>query len=110
MRLGLLVVALFFVSPIYSQKIRIKQFSPIAKFAGWVMGSDVYATTIGNTIRITCSEDEFLSDTDWVKHEIQHTRQCRRLGIQEFLKRYFFYWVIKGYWNNPLEVEARKID
>jgi hypothetical protein len=70
------------------------------------------AITIGPvvSVRRAASADEHL-----MRHELEHVRQWRRLGVVGFLARYlaaYFRWRLRGYghWGAyrriPLEVEA----
>jgi hypothetical protein len=94
---------------VYSQEIKIRQYSTIAILAAKINGSDNYACTIGNTIRISCSLKEFLGDTPWVHHEVNHTIQYRKYGTLKFACKYVYYWITKGYKRNPFELEADKL-
>lgn len=42
------------------------------------------------------------------RHEMVHVAQVERLGWFRFYALYLWYLAIYGYWNNPLEVEARE--
>jgi len=41
-------------------------------------------------------------------HELVHWRQYQKLGAIGFYAKYLYCNVKYGYWNNPMEVEARK--
>ena len=43
-----------------------------------------------------------------IAHELVHVAQYERLGIAAFLARYLRECLTVGYWNAPLEVEARQ--
>ena len=44
----------------------------------------------------------------WLReHELQHVRQIQRLGRVRFCVRYVYEMVRYGYWQSPLEEEAR---
>lgn len=43
-------------------------------------------------------------------HELAHLRQIRRDGPVVFSVRYLWWLVRYGYWNNPYEVEAYRIE
>ncbi len=45
---------------------------------------------------------------DLLAHELVHIAQYERLGIEEFLRRYLSECLTVGYWNSPLEMEARQ--
>lgn len=43
------------------------------------------------------------------RHELVHIAQMRREGTIRFCCRYLWLCVTVGYWNNPYEIEARRI-
>ena len=44
-----------------------------------------------------------------IAHEQVHLDQVQRLGPAKFTVLYLWYNLRYGYWNNPLEVEAREV-
>jgi len=54
--------------------------------------------------------EERLQDERLIKHEKEHWRQAQELGTIKFYARYLWYSLRYGYWNNPLEVQARKAE
>lgn len=50
---------------------------------------------------------EKMGDMVLVRHEEAHAEQIARYGVVGFYTRYVWYTIRHGYWNNPLEVEAR---
>ena len=42
------------------------------------------------------------------KHELVHWSQYEKLGVIGFYVKYLYYSHKYGYWNNPMEVEARQ--
>ena len=42
-----------------------------------------------------------------VRHEQAHWAQYERMGFLGFYVTYLWYTIRHGYWNNPMEVEAR---
>ena len=42
-----------------------------------------------------------------VRHEQAHWAQYERMGFMGFYVTYLWYTIRHGYWNNPMEVEAR---
>ena len=44
------------------------------------------------------------------KHELMHIEQMEREGKPLFLLKYNWYWITRGYWNNPYEIEAREAE
>lgn len=90
-------------------KVKIKENSWVAKIAASKMKADKVAIVFGNTIFLhNTNRREFLSDTDWVCHEIKHVEQYRENGYAGFLLKYLFDWVKNGYYNNRFEIEARE--
>jgi hypothetical protein len=89
-------------------KVRIKENSRVAKLAAAKMKADKVAIVFGNTIHLhNTSRNEFLSDTDWVCHELKHVEQYQQNGFTGFLAKYLLDWMKNGYYNNKFEVEAR---
>lgn len=43
------------------------------------------------------------------KHELVHMAQIRREGVLTWLLKYFYFCFMVGYWDNPYEVEARRL-
>src|SRR5258705_1520388 len=88
----LFLLCFILVTVSHSQSVRIVQHSTLAKVAGRMHGEEEdYAITIGRTIYLSCSKEDFLSDTPWVRHEFTHVRQYRKYGVLEFAKRYLFF-------------------
>jgi hypothetical protein len=54
--------------------------------------------------------EERLQDERLIRHEKEHWRQAQELGTIKFYARYLWYSLRYGYWNNPLEVQARKAE
>jgi len=106
MKVLLILLCVIFATHAYSQKIKIKENSKIAKLAARINKSEKYAITIGRTIFINCKEEEFLSQTWWVRHELTHVEQYNKLGIGRFLATYLFYSVFHNYSDIPFEKEA----
>jgi len=50
---------------------------------------------------------ERINDLQLIRHELAHWEQAQRMGIVRWAITYLFYNVRYGYWDNPLEVEAR---
>ena len=48
-------------------------------------------------------DDELLK-----RHEMLHWEQYQRMGVIKFCVTYLWYNIRYGYWNNPMEIEARK--
>lgn len=100
----LIILGLLFISK--PHPVKIKEYSLIPRLISKVTGYE-YAITVGRTIYVSGSVEEFTSNKRWLRHEMAHVAQYDRLGVVEFLKRYIFFTVIYGYKNNPLEKEAR---
>ena len=50
---------------------------------------------------------ERLDNERLVRHEQAHWAQYERMGFLGFYLTYLWYTIRHGYWNNPMEVEAR---
>lgn len=50
-----------------------------------------------------------LTDASLIKHERQHEQQIKQHGVVKFYIKYLWYNFKYGYFNNPFEVEARKV-
>ena len=88
--------------------VRIRENSRIARLAAARLKAGKVAIVFGNTIHLhNTSGKEFLSDQQWVCHELQHVEQYRQYGFAGFLTRYLISWVKDGYYNNRFEKEAR---
>jgi hypothetical protein len=91
--------------------IKLKENSWIAALAAWKMKADCVALVLGHTIHLhNISPEAFKASPGWVKHELQHVEQFKRLGFVRFLLVYAWYSLIYGYFNNPLEKEAREAE
>ena len=90
------------------QEIRVKENSFWARLAAKKLGSDKVAMVIGRTIHLhNTAATEFWNNERWVKHEMAHIEQYKRYGLIRFLVLYLWYSARYGYYNNPLEIEAR---
>lgn len=86
----------------------IKENSWIAKIAARKLRSENVAIVIGKTIHLfNVSEENFLKDEKWVKHEMCHVRQFEKYGYFNFIIKYLWQSWKHGYRNNRFEVEAR---
>lgn len=82
-----------------------------ARVAGVILRSRKMALTLGNTIHLTGVDAEvFLKNERWVKHEICHIGQYKRMGWSRFIFLYLISSIRYGYYRNPLEVEAREAE
>jgi hypothetical protein len=89
--------------------IQIKENSILARIAAKKLKADKVAMVIGKTIYLhNTKREDFLLDARWVKHEMAHIEQYRRYGVIKFLLLYTWYSMKYGYYNNPLEIEARE--
>lgn len=69
------------------------------------------AIVFGRTIHLyNTTKEEFLKDERWVKHELCHIEQYRRLGFMRFIVLYLWDSLHNGYYNNKFEIEARKAE
>lgn len=82
--------------------------SLFAKIAAKILRSKQMAVTLNRTIHLTgVSCAEFLKNERWVRHEICHIQQIKRLGWIRFAFHYLVSSMRYGYYQNPFEVEAR---
>lgn len=63
-----------------------------------------YAITLGQTTYFSCHKEDI--DMSWFAHEDKHKEQFARDGYIKFITRYFWQWIIKGYYNIDYEIEA----
>jgi len=81
----------------------------LARFIVWVA-----AKIVPGTVGVTIWPFIFIWPKKWaknkklVKHEQKHLEQYKRYWIVGFLPVYIYYSIKYGYWDNPLEIEARK--
>ena len=87
----------------------IKENSWLAKIAAKKLKADSVAMVLGKTIHLhNTSKTSFLNDERWLKHELCHIRQFKQYGYFNFVVRYLWESLKKGYYNNRFEVEARE--
>jgi len=87
---------------------RIKEHSFIARLAAKKLKSKNVAMVVGSTIHLWgVSKVQFLADERWVRHELKHIEQYRRYGLVKFLYKYLLQTAKHGYYNSPIEREAR---
>lgn len=88
----------------------IRENSPYAGIAARVLGARAVAMVLGRSIHLHgATRSQFLADRLWVRHELVHILQFRRLGFLRFILLYAWWSLIYGYENNPLEREAREL-
>jgi len=89
----------------------IKEKSWIAKIAATKLQSENCAIVFLNTIYLhNISKKEIINNTELLRHEVMHIKQWKREGVFLFLYKYIKYSFQFGYYNNPLEIEARKAE
>jgi aspartokinase len=90
------------------KKISIKENSWLAKCGAKVLKVNNVALTIGSTIYLhNASKEELILNKTWLSHELVHVKQYEQLGVIRFLILYLIECVLKGYYNNKYEIEAR---
>lgn len=52
--------------------------------------------------------EEKMTDHRLIRHEEIHWEQYKRMGVMKFYVTYVWYTLKYGYWDNPMEVEARE--
>lgn len=91
--------------------IRLKENSLLAKIAAWKMSAKQLALVLGKTIHLhNITITEFIENPRLVRHELKHVEQYQRMGVPVFLWIYLWYSIRYGYYNNPLEKEARQAE
>jgi hypothetical protein len=89
--------------------VRIKENSWLAMLAAKRLKARKVAMVLGKTIHLyDASKEEFLNNTRWVRHEVAHVKQYKKLGFLRFIILYLLETFNKGYENNSFEVEARQ--
>lgn len=89
----------------------IKENSWIARLAARKLHSNYIAIVLGKTIHLwNVDAHTFLTDEQWVSHELCHIRQFQRHGNVGFVYRYLLESMKKGYHKNKYEAEARKAE
>jgi hypothetical protein len=69
------------------------------------------AIVIGKTIHLhNTTKEDFLKDECWVKHELCHVQQYKRLGLVRFIALYLWESIRSGYTKNKFEAEARQAE
>ena len=53
---------------------------------------------------------ERINEAPLIRHEQAHWEQYRRMGAVKFYVTYIWYTIRHGYWNNPMEIEARSAE
>ena len=59
---------------------------------------------------VLVAPSEYKTEEELIKHEKKHVQQQRRMGWIPFYFVYFYNNYKYGYYNNPLEIEARKAE
>ena len=86
----------------------LKENSWLAAIAAKKLQAASVAMVLGNTIHLyNTSQEEFLNNENWVKHELCHIEQFRQHGYISFIVKYLWESIRKGYYDNKFEVEAR---
>ena len=89
----------------------IKEHSWLAKIAAKKLRSSNVAMVLGKTIHLFgVTKTGFLADEKWLKHELCHIKQFKQYGCFNFVVRYLWESLRKGYYNNRFEMEARNAE
>ncbi len=87
---------------------KVKENSIIAYLAAIFLKQNKMAVVIGATIFLhNISKVNFENDKKHLVHELCHINQFRQHGTLKFIILYLWESLMKGYWNNKFEVEAR---
>lgn len=91
------------------KQVFVKENSVLAKWGAKKLKANNIALTIGNTIYLhNATKQQLIQNTSWLCHELVHVQQYEKLGFAKFLIMYIYEWIVKGYYNNKFEVEARE--
>lgn len=91
--------------------IRIIENSWRARIAAKFLKADNMAITFGKSIFLhNASSKQIFENKYWLRHELKHVEQYQRYGWIKFLALYLFYSIKYGYYDNPLEKEAREAE
>lgn len=86
----------------------IKENAFIARIAAGKLRSKAVAMVIGHTVYLHgITKEAFLANESWVRHELKHVEQYQRYGMLLFLYKYLIQTIKYGYYNCPIEKEAR---
>ena len=86
----------------------IKTSSKRAWLAARILKANQVAIVFGNTIYLhNTTRQVFKANKPWLRHELKHIQQYKRLGYWRFLYLYAIETFKNGYYNNRFEVEAR---
>jgi len=89
----------------------IKENAVLARMASSFLKEEKMAVVIGKTIYLyRATTGEFLADRSWLRHELMHVWQYRKRGIFLFLFKYLYESIVRGYYNNRYEIEARNAE
>ena len=92
-------------------RVIIKENSWMAKIAARKLKAEKVAMVLGKTIHLhNTSKQEFISNKKWLRHEIAHIKQYKKIGFVQFLFLYLMETFNKGYEDNRFEVEARSME
>lgn len=90
------------------QSFTIKENSFIARLAARKLGSKNVAIVLGSRIHLYgVTKENFLGNRRWLRHELKHIEQYRRLGFWGFIATYLWQTLKVGYYRCRLECEAR---
>ena len=86
----------------------IKEKALVARIACKVIGGKSVAIVFGRTICLhNTTARQFITNTHWLRHELEHVLQYERHGYFGFICRYLWESMRSGYYNNKFEKEAR---
>lgn len=82
---------------------------------GWLAAKYLHTARVAIAFNSTiylwnATREEFLSQTNWVCHEVAHILQFRKYGTWRFAWLYLVEWLKRGYKYNRFEIQARKME
>lgn len=90
-------------------RVRIVEKSWVARLASWKLKTRQCAIVLGRTIFLYgFDKNALIQDQHLLRHEVCHVLQWQRMGYLYFLVCYLGWSIRFGYYQNPLEIEARQ--
>lgn len=81
----------------------------LGKVLARINSKKTYAITIGQRTFYSESKEYVDKHPWWRAHEDHHKVQWKEVGYFKFPVKYIWFQIIKGYENNPYEIEANRV-
>jgi len=86
----------------------IRENSFVAKLAAKKLRSPNVAIVLGSCVHLYgASSTQFMANKKWLRHELKHIEQYKKLGFFRFIITYLWQTARVGYYRCGLECEAR---